>query len=1048
MKIEEGSVASYPLSSQQCAAHVADWQERAPVHAILIDGHANGMQVDALRVALQGLIERHEILRTCYRPVVGLCYPLQHVRTSLTAGWKVCDATVDDESLLREARSAVELRAGPVVGSALAKTADGRLRWALAAPAYSLDPAALQQLASECLRATGREQNHQPDEVIQYPDYVAWQGELRASELGRDGVRFWEHQATLSSQPSRLPFETDSAMDAGHAESLALSRDAEAAVAALSAHVNVPAEMAMLALWAGFMARVMQSDSLPFDWHSDMRIEELQGALGNFSMKLPVVLDLAGDVSIEVMLSSSAAQLRAALSWRECFDAAAYADHLAKVETARHGIEFAYVRMLPLPDGWAFRRIEPDSCDARLLCVCLNDGGNHVLRWQGTASHVPGTLRTWMHQFGVLLESAGRHPEQPWKRLPMLGRTEREQIQRGARPDWPERMLGDPYAGTLHGLFEAQVERVPERHAVVCGKNQLTYRELDRRANALTLRLRGQGVAAERRIGLYLGRSADAIVAMLAVLKSGAAYVPLDPSYPRQRIDDMVADADVSIIVGTEHDRQRFTGPGLRYLSIDEPTCETQLDSAEREAAPNHLAYVIYTSGSTGKPKGVMVSQANAVASTLARFEFYRTPVERFLLLSSPSFDSSVAGIYWTLSQGGTLHIPTEGLHHDPAHIATLIVQERISHLLALPSLYKQVLESLDDSVDLKCAVVAGEACHADLVQWHRRKAPVAVLVNEYGPTEGTVWSNAFRIDGATMDGVRIPIGRPIASMYGYVLDECLDLCPIGSPGEWYIGGEGVARGYMRRPGMTAQRFVADPLGSGERLYRTGDRVRLRPDGEVEYLGRADNQVKLRGYRIELDEIEAALRSHQGVREAAALVHEDDQLGQRLAGFFAMAGDVSDAGQQVFREELLAHLRRVLPGFMVPAHLVPVASLPLMPNGKCDRRALIALLDHGLKAPYVAAADEMERALAQIWESALNVECVGMRDNFFELGGHSLLATQVVSRIRQALAVELPLKDLFDTATLSDLASRVRLLIDASSDELAAMETVMADAEE
>lgn len=1045
MTIDAERFASYPLSSQQCAVHVDDWQERARVHAILIEGPAGEGHVDVLRAALNRAIERHEILRTCYRPVTGLRYPVQCVRPVSASAWHALDPVADDELLIQTACSLVNLQEGPLVGAAVAVTPAGKLRWALAVPAYSLDASTLQELAAGCVQAcaVGQERSGVPEDVVQYPDYVAWQGELRASEFGQEGVHFWEHVAVTSSKPSRLPFETRYPADGVRcAETVALTSQAEKAVTTLAERLSMPAETVVLALWAGFVARILRINRLSFHWHDDMRAEELKGALGCFGMRLPVSLDIAGDVSVGAMLRSVAAQMQTALSWRDCFDAAVYADHLAKLDVAGAGIGFAYVRVRPLPSGWAFRRIELDPVDARLQCLCLNEGGKHVLRWHGTAVYLRGTLHAWMRQFVVLLESAGRDADVPWMSLPMLGRLEREQILLATRAGRSK--PANSSVRTLHELFETQVDRVPESLAVVCGSRRLTYRELDQRADVVASRLRNQSVGAEQRIGIYLGRSVDVIAAMLAVLKSGAAYVPLDPAYPVQRVDDMVSDADISVVIGTERDRERFEGRGLRYLSVDEQEVTASESSLAEATVPHHLAYVIYTSGSTGRPKGVMVSHANAVSSTLARFTFYRSPVERFLLLSSPSFDSSVAGIYWTLSQGGTLYIPSEGMHHDSEHIAKLISDERISHLLALPSFYKQILEHLERPFELKCAVVAGEACHPDVVELHRRKSPTAILVNEYGPTEGTVWSNAFRIDADETDGLRIPIGRPIDSMYGYVLDERLELCPLGVLGEWYVGGDGVARGYVRQPSLTAHRFVADPSGSGERLYRTGDRVRLRPDGEVEYLGRTDSQIKLRGYRIELEEIEAALRSHEGVSEAAALVH-DDQSGQRLAGFFVMTGETSGAGREAVREELSAHLRRVLPSFMVPAHLVPVASLPLMPNGKVDRRALVALLDQGLKAPYVPPTDEVEHALAQIWKTVLNVERIGIKDNFFDLGGHSLLATQVMSRIRQMLAVDLPLKYLFETTTLSELAERIRTLIDASRNDLAAMETVMAD---
>lgn len=1041
----------YPLSSQQCAVHVDDWQENAPVHAVLLEGMSNDAQGEALRLALDKMIEHHEILRTCYHTVAGLRYPVQCVQPRLVSAWEIVDNDLDNESIIQLACALINLKDGPVIGSALAVTPDTRLRWAFAAPAYNVDMQALQELASMCVTMymAHDKGKYQFDEAVQYPDYVAWQSDLFSSDLGQEGIRFWENHSANAGNLLRPPFETGSPDLEQQTESLVLSNKAQATIKRFSQQLNIDTERLIVALWAGFMARVMQTDRFSFGWHADVRTEELQGALGCFTMNLPVTLNIDKETSAEAMVQSIEAQLQSAVLWQECFDSGAHADYLLNVNKKCHSVEFDYIRVARLPGEWIFRRIERDSGDSRLQCLCFDEDGRHTLRWQGKAKYLPGTLQIWMRQFVTLLESIDQHPELPWIRLPMLGDIEREKILHAARNSLMEGKATRRQPETLHGLFEAQVKSAPETLAVVCGDDCLTYRELNSRADVMAAKLKSCGVRAEQCVGIYLGRCVDLIAAMLAVLKCGAAYVPLDPAYPRQRINDMLVDANISfVILANTPDEKPFSDCGLRCVSIEESRQNVGEVFPQEEVNPEQLAYAIYTSGSTGKPKGVMVSHANAVASTCARFEFYQPPVKRFLLLSSSSFDSSVAGIYWTLGQGGTLYLPTEGRHHDPVYIAELIARRAISHVLTLPSLYQQILTAIEDVPDFKCAVVAGEVCHSDVVKLHKRKLPAADIVNEYGPTEGTVWSNAYRIEPEWADSMRIPIGRSIGSMYGYVLDDQLQLCPIGMAGEWYIGGDGLTRGYVGQSAMTAQRFIADPFGSGDRLYRTGDRIRVRPDGELEYLGRLDNQVKLRGYRIELDEIEAVLRSHERVRQAALLVYGDDQLNQRLVGFFVTSEGLSDAEYLALRDELLEHLRQALPAFMVPASLISVTSLPFMPNGKIDRQALIALADQGTRAPYVPPADDTERALAQIWQSLLKVERVGMKDNFFDLGGHSLLATQVTSRIRQILAVDIPLKDLFEALTLGELAVQVRHRIDAGRDELAAMESIMAEGEE
>ncbi|RST53042.1 non-ribosomal peptide synthetase [Variovorax sp. MHTC-1] len=1046
MTAQNEILEGYRLSSQQCGVHVphplASGQQAVPVTAVLVEGPAPGsVRPEALRRALERRIEQHEILRTVYRPVAGLDYPLQYVMPRLAPAWTVLDGAIEDDALMNAARAAVHPQDGPVLSAVLAVAPEGGLRWALAAPGYGLDAVAIQELVASCLQAcaAGEAPPAGEDEVLQYPDYAAWQRELFAGELGQEGARFWQAQAGPA---LRLPFETQGTGGRGSSQTLALDPVAARAVSGLGRRMDLPVESILAGLWTGFMARIAQTDGLFFDWHCSAKADELKGALGCFVNRLPVSVKIDAEAPVDALVRSVADQLRDAASWHECFDSASFLDGLAREGRRKQGLAFAHLRLLDLPGGWVCRRVDAPADGARLRCECIEAQDRWMLRWTATDAHAPETIATWMRQFATLLANVQTDPTLPWRRRSVLGVAERARILgHAARP------CIAPRTDTLHRLFEAQAERDPDAVALVCGEERLSYSELDARADRLAHRLRARGAGIEQVIGVHLGRSVHAIAAMLAVMKTGAAYAPLDPAYPAERIALMVADAQISTVIAQSAERPQLSGLDVDVVCVDDESGKADAGVASRPVvAGGNLAYLIYTSGTTGRPKGVMVSHANAVASTVARSTFYRERASRFLLLSPFSFDSSVAGIFWTLGQGGTLYLPTEDAHRDAARIAGLIGRHGISHVLTLPSFYKQILEGLDEGSSLRCAVVAGEACHADVVEMHQRRVPAAALVNEYGPTEGTVWSNAFRIETPAFEGQRIPIGRAIPSMRGYVLDEELELCPIGMPGEWYIGGDGITRGYCARPGLTAQRFVADPFASGERLYRSGDRVRQRPDGEIEYLGRMDSQVKLRGHRIELGEIEEGLLAHERVREAVALVHDDTDLGQRLLACVA-ADTEGEADAGALRESLESHLRRRLPAFMVPARFVVVSRFPAMPNGKIDRQALLALSDAGPRPAFVAPRNEVERTLAEIWEAVLKVEQVGLDDNFFDLGGHSLLATQVTARIRQRLSADLPLRELFDVATLSELAARVQAHIDAGKDEVALMEDLLADAE-
>lgn len=1051
---QELGLEGYPLASQQCGMHAPQWREAAPITVVLVQAQSGfGVPSEALREALDRHIAQHEILRTVYRSVAGLDYPVQQVMSHLTSEWTVLGSEATDEALVHAASRAVQPQGGPVVGAALSASPGGGLRWALAVPAYNLDGVSAQALVASCIAqcARGAFERIEGAEVLQYADYAAWQSKLFAGELGQEGARFWQAQAP-SGPTMRLPFETEEVEGAAFSETLELSATAIQSVTGFAQRLGVPFASVLAGVWAGFMARIVPTDRLFFDWDCHARADELEGALGCFVNRLPVSVQIEPHAGAEALVCSVDEHLRQAATWHECFDSAAYLDGLARAGRQRNGLAFSHVRLQDLSPGWSCTKLETPLGGARLRCECVESQGLWHLRWTARPVHSPETVRTWMRQFATLLEGLSVDPGMPWERRSLLGVAEREQIlAQAGRP------CTAPRTDTLHGLFERQAERDPQAVALVCGEERLSYAALDARARELAGRLRELGAGAEQIVGVHLGRSVHAVTAMLAVLKSGAAYAPLDPAYPADRIALMVADAGISMVITERGERSRWSDLGLVPICVDEELpgqavgnlvsgTTAPVAQAQPGVGGANLAYLIYTSGSTGRPKGVMVSHDNAVASTAARSTFYPERVSRFLLLSPLSFDSSVAGIFWTLGQGGTLYLPTDEVHRDPNRIADLLVRHSISHILTLPSFYKQILENLEGGGSLRCAVVAGEDCHADVVQLHQRRVPAAALVNEYGPTEGTVWSNAFRIDTHASGGQRIPVGRAIPSMRGYVLDEHLELCPIGVPGEWYIGGDGITRGYRARPGLTGQRFVADPFVAGARLYRTGDRVRQRPDGDVEFLGRVDNQVKLRGHRIELGEVEQILLAHAQVREAVAMVHEDAQLGQRLLAWVeADVGDEAEA--RVLREALESDLRDRVPAFMVPARLTVMSRFPTMPNGKVDRQGLLATGDQGQRPAFVAPSDEVEQALAQIWEVVLKVERVGLDDSFFDLGGHSLLATQVTARILQRLSAELPLRELFEAATLRDLAARVRAHIDAGQSEAALMEELLADAE-
>ncbi|HKV06489.1 MAG TPA: amino acid adenylation domain-containing protein, partial [Thermoanaerobaculia bacterium] len=565
--------------------------------------------------------------------------------------------------------------------------------------------------------------------------------------------------------------------------------------------------------------------------------------------------------------------------------------------------------------------------------------------------------------------------------------------------------------------------RAPEARAVLHGASALSYRELNERANRLALHLRRLGVGPEVRVGICLERSLEMIVGLLGILKAGGAYVPIDPAYPAERRSLMVAELDGPVLLTLERHREALAGEGLPLLCLDTDWSVVAREAAEdlgATAAPENLAYVIYTSGSTGRPKGVLIAHRNLVGSTHARVLRYGE-VQSFLLLSSFAFDSSVAGIFGTLASGGTLVLPDEEAPRDVPRIAALLSQHRISHLLCLPSLHAALLDLAAPAWSgLRVVIVAGEACPAALLGRHRERLPDAELWNEYGPTEGTVWSTVQRLVPGPED---ILIGRPVANVRVHLVSPRLRRVPMGVPGELLVAGAGVARGYHGRPDLTAERFLPNAWDDelGGRVYRSGDRVRHREDGTLEFLGRADNQVKIRGYRIELEEVEAALARHPALREVAVVAREEESGERRLVAYFTADPGAPGIG------ELRVWLREWLPEPMVPAVFVPLPDLPRTPNGKVDRKALPApgAEQEALRGRHVPPAGMIEEVIADVWSGVLGLERVGVTESFFDLGGHSLLATQMVSRLREALQVDLTLAWLFEAPTVRGLAARV-----------------------
>ncbi|HEX5725069.1 MAG TPA: amino acid adenylation domain-containing protein, partial [Longimicrobiaceae bacterium] len=638
-----------------------------------------------------------------------------------------------------------------------------------------------------------------------------------------------------------------------------------------------------------------------------------------------------------------------------------------------------------------------------------------------------GTARRMLGHFATLLDAAVRAPETPVSTLPLLRGSERAQVLEA----WNRTEAGYPADRCIHELFEAQAARTPEGVAVAFDGAGLTYAALNARANRLAHHLRALGVGPDARVAIAVERGPEMVVGLLSILKAGGAYVPLDPAYPADRLRYMLEDSAPAALLVQSSLAPSFAGVDVPAVVLDAGVPawagEPETNPARAGLRPDHLAYVIYTSGSTGRPKGVLVEHRSLVNHTAWQAGAFGIGADDTVLQrTSISFDASVWELWTPLAAGARLLLLPPGAEKDPGAIGRVIEEGGVTVAQFVPALLQAVLGALPEGGSLPCRVVfcGGEPLPASLVE-EALAAGAGEVVNFYGPTEATIDSTWHRC-GA--DERTPSIGRPIANARIYVLDARGEPVPVGMAGELYVGGAGVARGYLGRPELTAERFVADPFSgeAGARVYRTGDLARWNADGTLEFLGRNDFQVKIRGFRIEPGEIEAALLAHPSVREAVVLARGEDES-KRLVAWVAAADGADAAG-------LRAHLAARLPDYLVPSAFVFLDALPLTRNGKVDRRALpepdaAALAGAG----YVAPRTPTEELLAALWAALLGAARVGVNDGFFELGGHSLLATRVVSRVREDLGVELPLRAVFEHPTLGALAAEVDRLHAASA---------------
>jgi amino acid adenylation domain-containing protein len=1018
-----------------------------------------GTSLDAemLRQAFSAIVARHEILRTSI--ILRDGEPVSEVMSRTDVDLIVADLRDSPEELRQ---SEAERLLGEVVGRPFDLNGDVLLRAALVHVAADSDlllvvfhHAASDHRASGVLFAELEriydalrrgEEPDLPELPIQYADFAEWQRRqltgLHLDEL----VEYWRDR--LAGAPGRLDLPTDRPRPAaqsyrGRLREFTLDPELADRLKELARSRRVSLFMVLLAAFNTLLHRYTgEEDVVVGAPVSGRHHDELEPLLGYFSNTLALRCDLAGDPTFAELLQ----QVRTTTLEAQAFQDLPFERLVEAVNPERaqsyspiFQVLFGFDVAPPAPPTLAGRVLERQPVpgwkwsrfDLSIVCREVHGGGLRAdVEW-ATDLFDEATVERLVGHFETLLRAVADNPDRRLSELPLLTKAEVEE-----RVQWNATAAGYD-ARPIHELIGDQVARTPDAVAIVGVEDRVTYAELDRRSNSLARHLLELGVNRGDLVGVVLDRTVDLLVALLAIHKTGCAYVPIDPSYPPQRQELILKDADAQVFLTHE----RYAGNAYRHgrrvvcLGRDAAAIEAHGDaSIDVTVSPDDLAYVIYTSGSTGKPKGVEISH-RSVANLVGymRSQPGMSANDVVANVTTAAFDLSVPDWFLTLSTGARLVLIPREATLDGVDLADRLARVNATWLQATPTTLQMLIDAGWQGSSALKIVCGGEALPRALVPQLLSRGKE--VWNAYGPTETTVWSSVVRLTKGNLGFT--PIGAPMANTAFHVLNPYRQPVPDGVPGELYIGGHGVARGYHKQPELTAEKFVESAFGRG-RLYRTGDLVRRYRNGTLEFLERIDQQVKLRGFRIELGEIEAALAEQPGVASAVATVREDAPGDRRLVAYIVQA-----PGDGVEIEHLRRALKAKLPPFMVPSSFVTLDAMPVTSNGKLDRGALPApdgsRADRG--ASYAPPSGPVEEALTAIWADVLRVDRVGVDDDFFDLGGHSLLALKMFAQLHETLGVSLPLARLFDASTIRSLADDVTtdLLGDASADGLSAL---------
>lgn len=978
--------------------------------------HLRGdLDVDALEMSINQIISRHEVLRTVFATAEGepyqVIYPDLHLQLDqidLREIPKTQRSNKIQTHMTEQIGFPIDLANGPVLRTTLYRLDDNEYLFLLVIHQIANDSWSLGIFMDELwklyLAFIDNNPSPLPELTIQYTDYAQWQRRWFESGVIDKELTYWIEK--LSGDLPILDLPTDHPRPAtqcfkGARYFITLSDEIVDRLKKLSAESSCTPFITLLTVFKVLLFRyTAQTDIIVGAPIANRDRQEMAPLIGMFINNLILRTDLSGDPTFRQLL------MKVLQTTTEAYDHPNVPfESLVEVlhperdlsRTPLFQVMFDYQNTPLKFPKLSKLAIEPQAIDGKMsrldLTFELSETSEGIKgHWEyNTDLFAPCRIERMAKHFQNLLAAALKIPDQHLSELPLLSEAEQKQLV----VDWNTTQAPYPSDKGIHQLFEQQARLTPDTTALIMGGETLSYRQLNQQANLLATHLRSIGVEGNSLVGICVERSLEMVVAMLGILKAGAAYLPLDPSYPEERIAYMLEDSQSSIVITHGNLSQRLSNFGVTVISLVQPL-NGNSENPDISLNSDNLAYIIYTSGSTGKPKGVEVphrSVVNFLCSMQREPGIQSSDV--LLAVTTISFDISVLEIFLPLISGASVVIADRDTTMDGKQLSRLLSDTDVSIMQATPATWRLLLTAGWKGSEKIKALCGGEAMPTELIKELVPRAGGG-LWNMYGPTETTIWSTCYRLKEANDSPL---IGRPIANTRIHILDNNMQPVPIGIPGEVYIGGDGVVRGYHKRPELTADRFVRDPLTNTNtaRLYKTGDLARYCEDGNIEYLRRIDNQVKVRGFRIELGEIETSLVSHDAIRQAVVTVHEERPGDKRLVSYV-----VYETGTHATISELRKYLKERLPDYMVPAMYIDVQSLPLTPSGKVDRNALPnPFQQYAAADSYLPPRNEIEKRIASIWKDALHVEQIGVHDNFFDLGGHSLLSMQVIARIEK-----------------------------------------------